>query len=119
MNSFDIRQWELFKAQFLSAEFTEENFKQFIADKISYDKIRQLIGSGSTPSDFEVDQAYKKENQHIVAYVINKKVDEIKDNVEINDDEVKERFDKVKALIEDPKEENDSSQSDPDTTEEP
>ena len=115
LNQFDIRQWELFKAQFLSAEYTEENFKQFIADKISYDKIRQLIGSGSTPSDFEVDQAYKKENQHIVAYVINKKVDEIKDNVEIKDDEVKERFDKVKELIEDDNKENDSPESAPDT----
>ena len=115
LNQFDIRRWELFKAQYLSADYSEENFKQFIADKISYDKIRQLIGSGSTPSDFEVDQAYKKENQHIVAYVINKKVDEIKDNLEIKDDEVKERFDKVKELIEDDNKENDSPESAPDT----
>ena len=64
-----------------------------------------------------MDQAYKKENQHIVAYVINKKVDEIKDNVEIKDDEVKERFDKVKALIENNNEEKDSSESNSDTTE--
>ena len=37
LNQFDIRQWELFKAQFLSAEYTEENFKQFIADKLRID----------------------------------------------------------------------------------
>ena len=97
LDSFDVRQWELFKSQFLSAEFTEQNFRQFISDKISYDKIRELIGSGSTPSDFEVDQAYKKENQHIVAYVINKKVDDIKESIEVSDEEVKERFDKLKS----------------------
>ena len=98
LDSFDVRQWELFKSQFLSAEFTEQNFRQFISDKISYDKIRELIGSGSTPSDFEVDQAYKKENQHIVAYVINKKVDDIKESIEVSDEEVKERFDKINNL---------------------
>ena len=63
LNRFNLNAWEYFKSTALAGDFTEKDFAQLIKDKISYEKLTELVGSGVIPSKHEVDMLYKKENQ--------------------------------------------------------
>ena len=93
---------EVFKQ--VSERLIERNFQnadinQIIKDKITLDKLKELLTANIQPPVTEVDDAYADKNQKIIAYAIKRSLDDFKKDIEVTEEEIKERYEENKETL--------------------
>ncbi|MDF1850396.1 MAG: peptidyl-prolyl cis-trans isomerase [Verrucomicrobiales bacterium] len=87
--------------------FTEGDLAQLVKDYLSYQKMRELIGTGVVAVPSEVERIYTKANQRFEASLVNFDRKKVLDSIKVTDEEIKEYFDENqgdgKSLMSEPK----------------
>lgn len=79
--------------------FTDGDLAQLVKDYLSFQKMRDLIGSGVAAVPSEVERIYTKGNQRFIASLIDFDRKKVVDSIAITDEEIKEYFEENQANL--------------------
>ena len=89
---FDPARFKEVSESLTSRNFQNADINQIIKDKITLDKIKELLAANIQPPVTEVEDNYEKRNQKTTAYALMKKLEDYSKDVEVTDEEIKARF---------------------------
>lgn len=88
----------------ISKTLSDSNFKdadlmQIARDKITLDRVKELLSANFQPPVTEVEDVYASGNEEITAYALNRSLDDFLKEVTISDEEIAERYEEEKENL--------------------
>lgn len=99
---FDLGTWENFITNISRSGYNEASILKLIGQTIAYQKLRELISAGVTPSPREIQEEFEDKHSKVFAssIVINKA--DLEDKVEATDEEIAKHYEENKDSYKSP-----------------
>ena len=81
------------------ASLVPEDLRNLVADKLRWEGVTALLSSGAVVPDSVVDVEFQREEEAITASVVDFKLADYEEGVDVTDDELQKFYDEQKALV--------------------
>ena len=88
----------------MSKNLSERNIKdsdlmQIMRDKITLDRVKELLGANFEPPVTEVEDVYAQSNEEITAYALKRSLEDFSKEVTVSDEEIAARYEEDKETL--------------------